>query len=84
VLIEEDVVLLPAFQFDTVGRRIYAAVQAVTKLLKGTEDPWGVVSWWISPNARLGGRAPKDLLVEDESSRTRIILAAEAVVEPIG
>jgi hypothetical protein len=74
----------PAFQFDFERQRVHPIVAWVAKLLDAQDDPWGVVSWWLTPNARLrDGRAPKDLL-DEESGPDVIRRLAEAVVEASG
>ncbi len=74
--------LYPAFQFDRRRKVIYPEIAMVGQLLEADADPWGVLSWWVSPNARLGDRRPRDLLGTAEAKHLRSLAAA--VVEPIG
>jgi hypothetical protein len=55
--------LVPDFQLpsDEAG---YAG--RVNSLLEASRDPWGVASWWTTPNAWLGAR-PLDLLGTDRA-----------------
>ncbi len=54
--------LFPAFQVDAQAGKLRAPVARVNLLLGAKGDPWGVASWWVSPNARLaGGVAPAAL-----------------------
>lgn len=73
--------LYPAFQFDVERRGVFPEVRRVNELLRASEDPWGVSSWWISRNARLGER-PVDLIGTDRAGD--LVEAAQAVVEQIG
>ncbi|HVS65103.1 MAG TPA: hypothetical protein VMT85_16555 [Thermoanaerobaculia bacterium] len=74
--------VFPAFQFDLPKRRIRPEVEAVNQAFDAATDPWGVASWWISPNGRLGGDRPMDLVGTDRSHE--IVSAADALLEPIG
>jgi len=74
--------LYPAFQFDPRKRELYPEVRQVNELLEAAIDPWGAASWWVSPNDRLGGDRPLDLVGEVRAEE--VIRAAQAVVEPIG
>jgi hypothetical protein len=76
--------LYPAFQFDVPRRRVYDVVKEVSGILAADRDPWGALSWWLSPNARIPGRrAPKELLADATQHRVLIRLA-EAVAEDSG
>lgn len=75
--------LFPAFQFDVTRGRIHPTAVEVNRLLDAAEDPWGVASWWISPNARLRGIRPADALA-NESEGDEVFRAARALVAPIG
>lgn len=73
----------PAFQFDRKRRAVYPEIAEVGKLLDSSKDPWGTLSWWVTPNARLADvRAPRDLLGTTRSKE--IVPLAEAVIEPVG
>jgi hypothetical protein len=72
----------PAFQIDRVRKRVYPEVKLVGRLLDAADDPWGVLSWWQSPNPRIGDRRPRDLLGTAEAGQLRSL--AEAVIEPVG
>jgi len=69
--------LYPAFQFDLDRRQVPSVVSDVNQLLDAACDPWGVASWWISANPRLGGRAPRDLIGEHEESDLLVLASAE-------
>ena len=73
--------LYPTFQFDHQRRDVLAEVRAVNERLGAGLDPWGVASWWVSRNARLGER-PVDLVGTGRAHH--LAAAAEAVVEPLG
>ncbi len=73
--------IYPKFQFDPVTHDIYAAVRTANETLGAHSDPWGVASWWSSPNDRLGS-TPADLVGTDKDSE--IVHAAEALLEPVG
>jgi len=76
--------LYPAFQFDMPRRCVYDVVKKVGRILGADRDPWGVLSWWLSPNARIpGSRAPKELLADPHRHRVLVELA-EAVTEDSG
>ena len=76
--------LYPEFQFDGARQAVYEVVKEVLRLLDAGEDPWGVLSWWVSPNARIpGNRAPKDLL-PDASQHGVVRELAESVGEDSG
>jgi hypothetical protein len=76
--------LYPAFQFDVAHRRVYEVVKEVSRILGADRDPWGVLSWWVSPNARIAGRrAPKELLADARKHRVLVELA-KAVQEDSG
>ena len=71
----------PKFQFDQGQSDVHVVVRDVNKILDAAEDPWGVVSWWFTPVARLGGR-PADLVgLRDDAE---IIAASKALLVPIG
>jgi len=57
-------------------------IAMVSGLLGAADDPWGVLSWWQTPNARIGDRKPRDLLGTPRARQLRSL--AEAVVEPVG
>jgi hypothetical protein len=59
--------LFPRFQFDEETGTVWPAARQANALLDASNDPWGAASWWVTPDATIGGRAPKDLLgSEDE------------------
>ena len=72
--------LYPAFQIDTARQEIFPGVSEVNQLLDAAGDPWGVASWWISVNGRLGSR-PMDRVGEAPAS---VVEAARAMLEPVG
>ena len=71
----------PAFQFDPRTRDVCAEVRAVNELLRASDDPWGVASWWVSRNARVGAR-PIELVGTERAAELAEL--AGAVTEPIG
>lgn len=73
--------LYPAFQIDVSRREVYPEVREINEVLDAVEDPWGVASWWISTNDRLGGR-PADLVGSPRAED--LVEAAKAVTAPIG
>ncbi|RJQ55069.1 MAG: hypothetical protein C4521_03125 [Actinobacteria bacterium] len=75
--------LYPAFQFDADRGRIRPEVARINRLLGAGSDPWGAASWWISPNAMLGGKAPKEL-IGDRVRIDELLRAAEGVTELVG
>ena len=73
--------LYPEFQFDTAHRDVATEVREVNARLDAANDPWGVASWWVSRNDRIGAR-PRDLV---GTARAKDLLAiAHAMTEPIG
>jgi len=72
--------LYPSFQIDSQRARVYEAAEKVNMLLCAADDPWGVASWWLAPNGRLGGVAPADLL-GDEEREQEVVELAESLAE---
>lgn len=73
--------LYPRFQFDRRRRDVFAEVREVNQILGSGRDPWGVASWWVSPNERLGD-AP--ITFVGKSKGDVLKRAAEALVEAVG
>jgi hypothetical protein len=73
--------LFLAFQIDVGRRELYPEVREVNETLGAADDPWGVASWWLSTNDRLGAR-PADLVGSPRSGE--LIQAAKAVTAPVG
>lgn len=73
--------LYPAFQIDLAHRELYPEVRQVNEALGAANDPWGVASWWVSTNDRLGAR-PADLVGSRRAEE--LVQAARAVTAPIG
>jgi len=73
--------LYPAFQIDLTHRELYPEVRQVNETLGAANDPWGVASWWVSTNDRLGAR-PTDLVGSHRAEE--LVQAARAVTAPIG
>lgn len=73
--------LYPAFQIDLSRRQVFPEVRAVNQELGAAEDAWGVASWWLSSNDRLGAR-PADLVGSSRSED--LVEAAKALTAPIG
>jgi hypothetical protein len=74
--------VFPAFQFDLSRRCLHPEVAAVNQALDAVGDPWGVASWWISPNGRLADDRPMDLVGTERNHE--IVSAADALLQPIG
>lgn len=70
-----------AFQFDEQRHEVFSEARKINERLEAVSDPWGVASWWISVNDRLGAR-PADLLGTERAGD--LVDAAEAELEPIG
>ena len=70
--------LYPAFQIDATRQEIFPEVREVNERLDAAADPWGVASWWISPNGLLGV-SPMDLVGHSAPS---VVEAAQAMLEP--
>jgi len=71
----------PQFQFNTQTHDVYDEVRQANELLRAASDPWGVASWWIAANDRLGA-PPLELVGTSRASE--IERAAQAVLEPVG
>jgi hypothetical protein len=56
----------PRFQIDIDRQSVHPIVVEVNRALAAKDDPWGVASWWISKNPRLGGARPQDLVGTSE------------------
>jgi hypothetical protein len=74
--------LFPAFQFDLARKRVHPAAAEVNQLLAAARDPWGVASWWITPNTWIGGERPMDLATTRHAAEVRA--AAETLLEAVG
>lgn len=70
-----------AFQFDEERHQVFPEAIEINERLEAASDPWGVASWWISTNDRIGAR-PADLLGTERARD--VVDAAEAELEPIG
>lgn len=76
--------VFPAFQFDAEQRRVWPAVAQVNEMLGAADDPWGVASWWLTPNSLLPeSQRPADLAPFGERSDDLTALA-KAEREPVG
>jgi hypothetical protein len=73
--------LYPAFQVDAARRALRPEVREVNETLDAAGDPWGVASWWVSQNARLGTR-PVELV--GTARAEELVQAARAVTAPSG
>ena len=71
----------PVFHFDHLREDIFPRVRSVNELLGAVDDPWGVASWWVSPNARVDA-APMELVGTDRADDLPVL--ARAVAEPVG
>jgi len=72
--------LYPAFQIDAEHGFVRPSVAEVNVALGAAEDPWGVASWWISPNGALGEERPVELL-GDVTREQALVDVARALVE---
>ncbi len=73
--------LFPSFQIDAARQQIFPEVREVNRLLEASADPWGVASWWVTMNGRLGSK-PMDLVGTTQAQA--LVEAAKAVIEPLG
>ncbi len=73
--------LYPAFQFEIAKRRVYPEVRRVNERLDAAGDPWGVASWWTSPNDYLDAR-PMDLVGTADAAA--LVRVADDLVAPTG
>ena len=73
--------LYPAFQFDADRRDLAPEVRTVNEQLDAAGDPWGVASWWVSRNDRLGAR-PRELVGTARAGE--LAVAASALTRPLG
>ena len=73
--------LYPAFQIDVQRREVHPEVREVNLALGAADDPWGVASWWVSANDRLGTR-PMNLV--GSPRREELLEAAKAAVATVG
>jgi hypothetical protein len=71
----------PAFQVDPRKKDLRPEVREVNRILGAAADAWGVASWWVSGNDRLGGARPIDLV--SGGGAPSVVAAARAMVEPI-
>lgn len=71
----------PVFQFDADRSDVALEVRAVNEQLDAARDPWGVASWWVSLNDRLGAR-PRELVGTVRAGE--LALAANALTRPLG
>ncbi len=73
----------PAFQFNENARCLHTHVVTINKLLAAGNDPWGVASWWLSPNGRLENKVtPASLLGTSEGDEVLVKLAEFTVYGP--
>lgn len=78
VSLETEVVEFPMFQFQQAEREpalleVRAPVATANRLLLAGTDPWGALSWWVTPNGYLNGRPP--------AVTVQASITAESVVE---
>lgn len=55
----------PRFQIDALRRCIHPVVAYANSEMESSEDPWGTLDWWYTPDRILGGR-PVDLVIAGE------------------
>lgn len=65
VSLESEAIEFPMFQFQRAPDHasmleVRAPVATVNRLLLAGTDPWGALSWWVTPNGFLEGRPPAD------------------------
>lgn len=58
---DHDEKLFPEFQFVH-DQGVSSLVRTICRMLGARDDPFGVLGWWVQPNGRLEGAAPKELL----------------------
>ncbi|SPE34351.1 exported hypothetical protein [Burkholderiales bacterium] len=63
--------LYPRYQFDSRGRP-YGAVERALEVL-GSSEPFRVGNWFATPNARLKGRRPQELLASSPAEVLRVL-----------
>ena len=66
----------PKFQFDLQHNDIYEVVAEVNEILGAKRDPWGVASWWLHPNERVGD-CPVNLITDAHSALPSDCASAE-------
>ena len=74
----------PKFQFDQARRCVYPVIEDVGKILDAERDPWGVVSWWISPNPRLPAQRAPIKLLDAPGAAKDLPALARSIVEDVG
>ena len=74
----------PRFQFDDRKQRVYPAIKVVGEVLGAGHDPWGVVSWWISPNPRLPAGQPPLKLLGTPKDTEELAALARGIVADVG
>lgn len=74
----------PRFQFDETRREVRPVVAEVGKILDAGHDPWGVVSWWMSPNPRLSGQQAPMGLLDSQDADVDLPALAASVAEDVG
>lgn len=75
--------LHPAFQFDPGRAQVRPHVARINRLLDASGDPWGVASWWLTPNGRLAaGTSPANLAITDDADSHQLVVnIAEALLD---
>jgi hypothetical protein len=72
--------VFPAFQFDERKGEVRPLVAEINRTLDATEDPWGVSSFWFTPDPQVGAR-PADLATSGLAQELRA--AAQRELAPI-
>jgi len=68
--------LVPAFQIDHLGQRIWPVVARINAIIDAARDPWAAASWWLSPSGWLDpGVAPADLVTETGADDLLVAIA---------
>ncbi|WP_342664828.1 hypothetical protein [Jongsikchunia kroppenstedtii] len=77
-----NVILYPAFQFDTADHRVRPIVAKINQLLGAQDDPWGVASWWLSPTGFSDDpRSPAELAVSGDCDDELRAMARDLIAD---
>lgn len=70
----DNAVVLPAWQFTEGSRAVLPGISKIRQAFPG--HVLSLSTWMVAPNDRLGGRAPRELLVEGETERVAAVARA--------
>jgi hypothetical protein len=73
--------LYPGFQIDIVRGALWPIVKEINHRLGAKDDPWGVASWWFTPDSRLGGEPAA--FVGDPTKEPELRAAAARELAPL-